>query len=168
MSAWRMSRSFLGTSPSVREARRFVTTFLAGWPIVESAELIVSELAANAVRHTASGRFGGQFQVMIHAQRDRVWLGVVDAGAAHGPSVFSPEDDEEGGRGLMSSAPWPTPTASAATNEVALYGRCCWSMRARTPRPHLCRAPRHHVLDRLPSRCERGPCHVRLADRGLR
>ncbi|MFC4533982.1 ATP-binding protein [Sphaerisporangium dianthi] len=101
MSAWRMSRSFLGTSPSVREARRFITTFLAGWPIVESAELIVSELAANAVRHTASGRFGGQFQVMIHAQHDRVWLGVVDAGAAHGPSVFSPEDDEEGGRGLM-------------------------------------------------------------------
>ena len=101
MSTWRMSRSFLGTSPSVREARRFVTTFLAGWPIVESAELIVSELAANAVRHTASGRYGGQFHVLIHAQRDRVWLGVMDAGAARGPSGLAPGDDEEGGRGLM-------------------------------------------------------------------
>ncbi|MEV0971631.1 integrase [Microtetraspora glauca] len=57
-----MSRHFLGSPASITEARRFVTTFLKCWPSLQSAELIV-RLATNAVRHSASGRFGGLFTV---------------------------------------------------------------------------------------------------------
>jgi anti-sigma regulatory factor (Ser/Thr protein kinase) len=96
-----MSRSFIGSPASVTEARRFVTTFLAAWPIVDSAELIVSELATNAIRHSASRRFGGRFHVEIQAEQDRVWLGVTDEGAPDAPMPHSPDDEEEGGRGLL-------------------------------------------------------------------
>ncbi|WP_449065548.1 ATP-binding protein [Planomonospora algeriensis] len=95
-----MSRHFLGSTASVREARRFVTAFLNGWPVVEAAELIVSELATNAVRHSASGRFGGRFLVTIHVGRDRLWLAVLDEGGPRTPEVLDGQEDE-GGRGLL-------------------------------------------------------------------
>ncbi|MEV7968299.1 ATP-binding protein [Sphaerisporangium sp. NPDC088356] len=101
MAAWRMSRSFLGSPLSVTEARRFVTTFLMGWPVVEAAELIVSELATNAIRHSATNRFGGRFHVMIHAQHDRVWLGVTDEGGPRSPRMLLPDEQQESGRGLL-------------------------------------------------------------------
>ncbi|GAA2875993.1 hypothetical protein GCM10010517_37040 [Streptosporangium fragile] len=101
MSAWWLSRHFLGSPASITEARRFVTRFLANWPIAETAELIVSELATNAVRHTASGAFGGRFLVTIEAAHDRVWLGVLDEGGPRFPDVRPCGQDDEGGRGLL-------------------------------------------------------------------
>ncbi|GLX10681.1 ATP-binding protein [Microbispora sp. NBRC 16548] len=100
MPPWRLSRHFLGRPASVTEARRFITAALGTWPVVESAELIVSELATNAVRHTASARFGGRFIVSIQAERDQVWLGVTDEGGPGVPRLVRPADDE-GGRGLL-------------------------------------------------------------------
>ncbi|MFC4062274.1 ATP-binding protein [Planomonospora corallina] len=101
MSGWRLSRHFLGSTASVREARRFVTTFLSGWPVAETAELIVSELATNAVRHSASGRFGGRFLVTLQAGQDRLWLGVLDEGGPSSPVLRPDGPDDEGGRGLL-------------------------------------------------------------------
>ncbi|MFI7037877.1 ATP-binding protein [Microbispora rosea] len=100
MPPWRLSRHFLGSPASVTEARRFITATLGAWPVVESAELIVSELATNAVRHTASARFGGKFIVSIQAEPDQVWLGVADEGGPGVPRLVRPSDDE-GGRGLF-------------------------------------------------------------------
>ncbi|SEN21592.1 ATP-binding protein [Nonomuraea pusilla] len=101
MSAWRFSRYFLGSAPSITEARRFVTALLRGSPIVGEAELIVSELATNAIRHSASGRFGGRFLVTVQAHPDRFWLGVLDEGGPSSPKVFRPSMGAEGGRGLL-------------------------------------------------------------------
>ncbi|MFI7641590.1 ATP-binding protein [Nonomuraea sp. NPDC049400] len=101
MSPWRMSRHFLGAKPSVTEARRFVTTFLKGWPLVGDAELIVSELATNAIRHSASGRFGGRFVVTIQVAADRLWLGVLDEGGPRAPKIFRRNGEVETGRGLL-------------------------------------------------------------------
>ncbi|NAS22156.1 ATP-binding protein [Herbidospora sp. NEAU-GS84] len=95
-----MSRMFLGRLASVTEARRFVTHCLRTWPIADSAELIVSELATNAIRHTASSCFGGQFLVSIQAEHDQVWLGVVDEGGQGAPHL-RPDSDDESGRGLL-------------------------------------------------------------------
>ncbi|GAB3148751.1 ATP-binding protein [Microbispora hainanensis] len=100
MAPWRLSRHFLGRPASVTEARRFITGTLGAWPVVEQAELIVSELATNAVRHTASARFGGKFIVSIQAEPDQVWLGVADEGGPGLPRLVRPSDDE-GGRGLL-------------------------------------------------------------------
>ncbi|MER7500892.1 ATP-binding protein [Nonomuraea pusilla] len=101
MSAWRFSRYFLGSPPSITEARRFVTTLLQGSPSVDEAELIVSELATNAIRHSASGRFGGRFLVTVQAHPDRLWLGVLDEGGPSSPQIFCPSSEAEGGRGLL-------------------------------------------------------------------
>ncbi|WP_157248526.1 ATP-binding protein [Nonomuraea typhae] len=95
------SRYFLGSAPSVTEARRFVTTLLLGSPLAKTAELIVSELATNAIHHTASGRFGGRFVVTVQAQPKRVWLAVVDEGSPSTPKCFRPYPEGEGGRGLL-------------------------------------------------------------------
>ncbi|MGW5262276.1 ATP-binding protein [Microbispora sp. NPDC004025] len=100
MPPWRLSRHFLGRPASVTEARRFITATLGAWPVVESVELIVSELATNAVRHTASARFGGKFIVNIQAEPDQVWVGVADEGGPGVPRLVRPSDDE-GGRGLF-------------------------------------------------------------------
>lgn len=101
MSAWRFSRYFLGSAPSVTEARRFITSLFRDWPAVDAAELIVSELATNAIRHTASGRFGGRFLVSVQAHPDRLWLGVLDEGGQTSPLVFRHFPDGEDGRGLL-------------------------------------------------------------------
>ncbi len=77
-------RTFRGTPASVPEARRFVAELLAGCPAREVLMTCVSELAANAVTHTASGD-GGVFIVEVACPRDGMArLSVTDEG---GPSV---------------------------------------------------------------------------------
>ncbi len=130
-SSWRMSRHFLGSPPSVTEARRFITLFLAGWPVVDEAELIVSELATNALRHSASGRFGGRFAVSIQVRRDQVWLGVLDEGGARSPGLLTPYEEEENGRGLL--------LVSALADSWGVWGgeagRTVWATLAVRPTP---------------------------------
>ncbi len=64
--------SFPGLPDSVAAARRFVTGALRLCPqttapdeVVERAELIVSELVTNAIRHTRSGDPGRTFRVHV-------------------------------------------------------------------------------------------------------
>ena len=52
------ARTYRGTPASVPEARRFVGELLAGCPARETLMTCVSELCANAIAHTASGRGG--------------------------------------------------------------------------------------------------------------
>jgi serine/threonine-protein kinase RsbW len=57
------TQSFAGRRDQVREARAFLASFLDGVPGADDAVLLISELAANACAHTASGRTGGTFTV---------------------------------------------------------------------------------------------------------
>ncbi|MEU7884324.1 ATP-binding protein [Microbispora bryophytorum] len=75
---WR--RTFPGITRQVSEARRFVAEHLPLRAEIETAQLIVSELATNAIRHTGSGEPGGRFVVTVRLQTSRVWLGVLDEG----------------------------------------------------------------------------------------
>jgi two-component sensor histidine kinase len=60
----------------------------------------VSELAANAIEHTASGR-GGMFTVEVGRRRGGVaFVAVTDDGAPTAPAVTAADDFAEGGRGL--------------------------------------------------------------------
>jgi serine/threonine-protein kinase RsbW len=60
--SWRAcTQSFPGRLDQVRETRAFLARFLDGCPASADAVLVISELAANAIAHSASSRPGGAF-----------------------------------------------------------------------------------------------------------
>lgn len=80
---------------SVPGARRFVRDALRRWPeeTVEVAELMVSELATNCIRHAGTG-----FDLSVRTGEE-IRVEVTDAG--HGtPRVLHPSPEEPSGRGL--------------------------------------------------------------------
>jgi serine/threonine-protein kinase RsbW len=94
------SCAFRGTPASVSQARRFVADRLTGCPARETLITCVSELCANAIRHTASGD-GGMFVVGVDARRDGVArIAVTDEGSDGVPVVGTLNLMAEGGRGL--------------------------------------------------------------------
>jgi len=100
----RYVRVFTGTTASVAAARRFTAAVLVACPAREALVACVSELAANAVVHTASGD-GGEFAVEVIRPRPGVArIAVTDEGAPGTPAAATADaaasDTAEGGRGL--------------------------------------------------------------------
>ena len=94
------TRTYRGTPASVPEARRFTGELLAGCPARDTLMTCVSELCANAIAHTASGR-GGVFTVEVDCSRDGVArVAVTDDGGSSVPAAGSLDLMAEGGRGL--------------------------------------------------------------------
>src|SRR4051794_31262956 len=81
---------------SVTSARRFVVDCLRGYPqeLTDTAELLVSELATNALRHT-----GSDFTVTITSSEARIRVAVTDPAAGE-PHKRHPTVLEPNGRGL--------------------------------------------------------------------
>jgi len=96
---WR--RVFQGQEDQVGQARRFVAELLAGYPERDDVALCATELATNAIRHTASGR-GGFFAIELSWAGMTICLAVADGGASAGPVLRQrdPGALEEVGRGL--------------------------------------------------------------------
>jgi anti-sigma regulatory factor (Ser/Thr protein kinase) len=92
------SRRFEPTPFAAPMARRFVNEVLAGWArpaLVETADLVVSELVSNAVRH---GR--QRFTVVLTLWHDSVRVAVVDP-SPRLPTVRADDPDvSTGGRGM--------------------------------------------------------------------
>lgn len=86
-------------------ARRYVGDLLraAGHPATGDAELLVTELVANAVRHSDSRRPDGMVRITVSDRGDGVIrIEVTDDGSATDvPHLRPPTDDAEGGRGLL-------------------------------------------------------------------
>jgi anti-sigma regulatory factor (Ser/Thr protein kinase) len=96
----RCIRTFPGNLGQVKEARAFVGAVLDRCPARETLLTCVSELAANAIEHTASGR-GGMFTVEVGRLRaGMAFVAVVDDGAPTAPAVTDVDDLAESGRGL--------------------------------------------------------------------
>ena len=96
----RRVRVFPGQPARLAEARVFVAAALAGCPARETLLTCVSELAANAIAHTASGA-GGVFAVEVSRPADgRALIAVTDAGGPAEPLVRAADELAEGGRGL--------------------------------------------------------------------
>src|SRR6202012_5869461 len=88
----RWVRAFAGTKAQVAEVRRFVSGLLEGCPACDALVTCVSELAANAVVHTASGT-GGFFTVEDSRPRNGVArVAVTDAGGPTEPAAGTPVD----------------------------------------------------------------------------
>jgi len=67
LQALAVAARFPGSRDQVHQARGFAARVLDGWPAVNDVVFCVSELAANAVVHSASGRAGGIFWVHVTA-----------------------------------------------------------------------------------------------------
>ncbi|MET7693400.1 ATP-binding protein [Streptomyces sp. NPDC005483] len=89
-----------GFPEEVSRARRWTRDILRGSPLAEDAELIVSELSANAILHTASGLESGSFHLALAVSSQVVALSVTDNGGAGAPKVEHQGQEAEHGRGL--------------------------------------------------------------------
>jgi anti-sigma regulatory factor (Ser/Thr protein kinase) len=107
-------RVFPGTPDQVAAVRRFVRAQLGAHPALDDSVLVASELAANAIAHTASGLTGGAFVVRIASlSPEHVAVLVVDGGADTEPRALETGVDSESGRGLdvvkgLATAFWTT------------------------------------------------------------
>ncbi|MFD8350908.1 ATP-binding protein [Streptomyces albogriseolus] len=90
-----------GFPEEVSRARRWTRDILRGSPLAEDAELIVSELSANAILHTASGQQAGSFHLALAVSAQVIALSVTDdGGTGTAPKVEHQDQDAEHGRGL--------------------------------------------------------------------
>jgi serine/threonine-protein kinase RsbW len=92
-------RVFPGHPEQVAHARRFVRRALAPHGPAADAALLASELATNAIQHTASGQ-GGTFEVVIWRSPATVRVAVIDGGAPSLPATAPPGSLSASGRGL--------------------------------------------------------------------
>ncbi|PRY00838.1 ATP-binding protein [Allonocardiopsis opalescens] len=103
-----VDRRFAGVAASVADARRWVRRVLddnrVPDDVVDTALLLVSELATNALSHTCSSRPGGWFGLRVACDRVRRHVRVEcdDAGNRTGthPRYAMSGPDAAGGRGL--------------------------------------------------------------------
>lgn len=126
-------RAFPGTSDQVRAVRQFVQGRLAGHRALDEAVLVASELAANAVVHSASGEPGGTFWVHLTTVPDEyVRVEVCDQGGSwvrrdqdgerpHGLDIvrqlaacFGVDGDARSGRIVWARLDVPRPCAPSA------------------------------------------------------
>jgi anti-sigma regulatory factor (Ser/Thr protein kinase) len=91
------TRIFPGARDQVRHVRDFVGRAIEGCPLADDVILLASELAANAVLHSASND-GGVFRVIVRQVAGLVRVDVQDSGSDNAPGVQCA--DGESGRGL--------------------------------------------------------------------
>jgi anti-sigma regulatory factor (Ser/Thr protein kinase) len=104
---------FPGQPLAVGQARQFVAGVLGdGFPRLDDVLLLVSEVASNAVKHSASGD-DGAFEVAVAVNGESVRVEVGDQGSASEPRLADddqPGDVLTGRRGLrivdMLAAKW--------------------------------------------------------------
>jgi anti-sigma regulatory factor (Ser/Thr protein kinase) len=142
-------RVFPGVPAQVREARRWVRTVTGAVcaPVADDAALVVSELATNALLHTASGLPGGKFAVGVQGRPAGIVICVRDQGRAAGQAAgngFRPGPGDGHGRGLAivtalgsvwgtAAGPgWPAGHLRDPHDPLAA-GRCIWCFLTRPP-----------------------------------
>jgi serine/threonine-protein kinase RsbW len=93
-------RAFPGRPDQISHARDFTRRVLGPCPVLDEAVLLVSELATNAVEHTATAH-GGSFHVTIYQNDASLLIAVTDDGSKDVPTPAHPADIfTETGRGL--------------------------------------------------------------------
>jgi hypothetical protein len=75
-------RSFIGNKDQLTLLRAVLGSLLAGCPMADDVILLMSELGANAVRHSGSGRGGGIFTARLLDFPGEYVLGVIEDGGS--------------------------------------------------------------------------------------
>lgn len=81
------SQNFDGVPECVARVREYTRKVVGDCEGADVLELIASELASNAIRHSHSGEPGGQFTLHLAVFRDRWQIRVDDAGGPRTPEV---------------------------------------------------------------------------------
>ena len=92
-------RVFLGSHHEVRNVREFVAEAVDGSPVTDDVILLASEVATNAIVHTASGK-GGTFTVVVRPGDGLIRVEVHDSGSQTPPGVRPAGALTSSGRGL--------------------------------------------------------------------
>jgi anti-sigma regulatory factor (Ser/Thr protein kinase) len=93
-------RVFPGRPDQIACARRFVSRVLAPCPAAPDAVLLTSELATNALQHTATGA-GGDFEVIACHGPGRIRVMITDNGSPEAPALAPRTELATSGQGLM-------------------------------------------------------------------
>ena len=98
-SGMRWRQVFPGQASQLHVLRRWLESLLPACPARDGVASVATELAANAITHTASGR-GGCFAVEITWHQPVVRVAVTDCGSPGWPRLVDDPDGEQG-RGLQ-------------------------------------------------------------------
>ena len=93
------TRVFAGSACEIQNVRSFVGQVIHGCPVADDIVLLASELATNAVLHTASGS-DGTFSVVVRVEGTWARVEVRDLGSATAPAVRQAVVLKESGTGL--------------------------------------------------------------------
>jgi anti-sigma regulatory factor (Ser/Thr protein kinase) len=96
---WRWRRVFRGDRQELSVLRRWLSSLLPECPSRDDVLSVASELASNAVLHTASGH-GGWFAVEITVYSRAVLVAVADCGSSSEPRMID-DPGADHGRGLL-------------------------------------------------------------------
>ena|ERR1035437_1329282 len=117
--ATRFTGTYPGRPDQVQDARRAVARHLAGCPAQDDAMLIVSELASNAIVHSASrGEF---FTIRAELHADYVWVEAEDLG---GPWRCRRHNDRPHGLDVVEALTGPDNWGTDSTSDG---GRVVWA-----------------------------------------
>jgi anti-sigma regulatory factor (Ser/Thr protein kinase) len=94
------SKEFAGIPECLVEARQFTYAVLGDVEGAHIVALVADELAANAIKHSASGEPGGEFVLRLAVFGDRCWVRVDDQGGPKAPALCAADEEDEAGRGL--------------------------------------------------------------------
>lgn len=118
------SQTYPGLPSMVPAIRAYVRGLLDGSPRTSDAELVVSELAANFLRHTVSGAPGGEVSVVVALRPGWARIAVTDAGAgAWKPPDAALDAVSEYGRGLFIVEQ----TADKVGHDITECGQTMWA-----------------------------------------
>lgn len=136
-------QTYPATPDQARHLRAALSTLLARCPLADDVILLASELAANAITHSASSRPGGTFTIRLaHHPGDHIHAEVTDQGSSWDGDLTATAGSPHGLHLLHALATRCGTTASAGSRTVWFrldYPAC-------RPAP----APDHHDLTASP------------------